>query len=220
MTITEKYKGKLIKKISGSGISKENIERLKEILTNKNIQLTGEETFSELIEKINEFEDIIIAPPPELYLYNAGDLCTDVTGGWINNSNDKGPYDGGRLAHTQNSDHIYMAVSSYNRSCGAMPANTIDLTHYTKLHINFDASGMNSSYYRYIKFIVARNSPPKSGQTSLASPMIFYNNGTNITVTVNVTNINEPVYLYLYIGEEGSSSSIWFKLRKMWLSQE
>lgn len=79
------------------------------------------------------------------YLYNRGDECDSVTGGWTftqgRSSNPLGTY-------VKNADSIELTVTETQSSTQAVTANTVNLTDYSKIHINVLSSNVG---YLYLK---------------------------------------------------------------------
>lgn len=75
-----------------------------------------------------------------LYLYNRGDTCTDITGGWnsftwrynASSASAKAP------TVTYNSDNVYLSLYAGAGAWGTQ--NTIDLTKYQTIHCNYTDS--------------------------------------------------------------------------------
>ena len=74
-----------------------------------------------------------------LYLYNAGDQCTDITGGWFAST-----YDGQGVSF--NTDHIYLAGSQGSYYATATTRNIISRGNYTKLCFDGSVSKLYKSF--------------------------------------------------------------------------
>lgn len=98
---------------------------LKNILVSKNVEVTEEDKFSDLIGKINELE------AKKVYLYKRGDYCEDLTGGYGDYIYDKTRYSEFKKNADNMEKYIHIASSSgtylYNYTL-----NKIDLTKYSK----------------------------------------------------------------------------------------
>ena len=70
-----------------------------------------------------QFSDIVT----ELVLYNAGDQCADITGGWETH---------GSASSILKEDHIYLMIGSGWIGRQAWTANPVDMSNYTTLNIN------------------------------------------------------------------------------------
>ena len=75
-----------------------------------------------------------------LMLYDAGDQCTDVTGGWI--AMPKTNYVTNDPIFNDN--NFVVEPTNSNGECGALPANKIDLTNVKTLHFYLKAEGSGS----------------------------------------------------------------------------
>lgn len=77
------------------------------------------------------------------YLYNKGDECTDLTGGWVG-KNGGSYYSKGTL--TKNEASIYIGATGGTKLIHAATTNLIDLTDVSALYVNvIDFSGDESS---------------------------------------------------------------------------
>lgn len=105
----------------------------------------------------------------EINLYNLGDQCTSITGGWTRTTNFWYPYVGGSYENGNdylkyNTDNMEIKSYMWYNYEVPMTVNSIDLTAYSRLNILFD-------FYCY-----------ETGT---------YNNGVNFGVSSGV-----PVYIY------------------------
>lgn len=75
----------------------------------------------------------------DIYLYNQGDFCTSVTGGWHSLSIADGNNVAGTLGKTQNSTSVTLwaeYIQNTNSTAGYVIANSIDVTGFKSLTIN------------------------------------------------------------------------------------
>lgn len=73
------------------------------------------------------------------YLYNEGDLCEAITGGWINHN----ATGNARVNVTNGTAELTIAISNYSANLGtgrAGPANPIDLTGISKIKVSVNAA--------------------------------------------------------------------------------
>lgn len=66
-----------------------------------------------------------------IYLYNLGDECNDITGGWIGSGSN----------YTKNNDNLYFGKSSAGVGLGQfITSSSIDFSSYSALYIDFSSS--------------------------------------------------------------------------------
>lgn len=97
-----------------------------------------------------------VSNPRKLYIYNKGDMCTKVTGGWPTRfAEDSTSFPHGTVTENEDSIRIYCKSKSYNGMKHTQ--NTIDVTEYNKLSINVtERSGREcSSFYGAWMFLHA-----------------------------------------------------------------
>lgn len=73
------------------------------------------------------------------YLYNEGDLCESITGGWIKHN----ATNSASVNVTNGTTELTIAISNYNSGAGtgrAGPANPIDLTDISKIKVSVNAA--------------------------------------------------------------------------------
>lgn len=133
------------------------------------------------------------------YLYNKGDECTDLTGGWAATATK--PSGSGSTAVspavTKNTDSITISLSSgyENYRIGYLATSkSIDLTQYSKITINVTKFSINGE-------IIVSNSKA-SGFTKTASMRLSV--GVNV---LDISSLNGKYYVLLGMGgHEGTAS--------------
>lgn len=83
----------------------------------------------------------------DTYLYNNGDFCEDVTGGWKSLSIVDGSNKAGTLGKTDNGQSITIWAAyagAYSSTAGYVVQNAIDVTHFEDLTINI--TGVDGAY--------------------------------------------------------------------------
>ena len=83
----------------------------------------------------------------KLFLYNYGDECTDITGGWVHRDRDYNSYTPIQTSGIKNTDNIEI-IGDTRTQCSLETSNTIDLTNFSKLFYDVwgqseDNGGMN-----------------------------------------------------------------------------
>ena len=149
-----------------------------------------------------------------LYLYNTGDECTSVTGGW---SAKAITYDIGGVTPTltKGSSSIKVTIAGQDWACGVCVVNnSIDITPYKKLKINITAKTLSpyDSMKKFNSFSVL--SDLSSGYNKISSvQLVDCIIGTN---TIDVSSINGEKYIAIcMMGDSDNVQSVTFN--KVWL---
>lgn len=127
-----------------------------------------------------------------LWLYKDGDQCTDVTGGWVNIT--ATPYS----AVVFNNTNIYMyysdsSYSGYGVNADVKTVNSIDLTAYSMLKVQFTHTNANSGF----NLLTADKS------TSLASTSEVIENGI---LECDISNLSFNNGLCLHLGSGAANA--------------
>lgn len=181
-------------------------------------EVEGEETISNVsLEMKYKLEDTSIVPKEEdeentVYLYNEGDECINVTGGW--KAKNFFNHSGGNYAIKQSDclDYGDNSSSSYGYG-GFITNNTIDLTPYSKLCIDWQQYSCSINKYgsgsgsasNQLELALSHSSLYNSstgsqGMTNLASITSKLNNYKNdrVITEVDLTNINVQQYVSVF----------------------
>lgn len=188
---------------------------LKSILESKNVEIAeDEDIMSILIDKVNELED---AHSP-LYLYNEGDECVDVTGGWVESYRRTQQ---GVPEWEKSSTGLVMRfpASSYGAviKLKLCPNNAIDLTKYSKVCYEVSSSGGSSTYVWVSGYI-------DNSKGVEIDDVANYSNigGYNGIFKVDISNVTDKKYVVAYGQINGSSSitpSFMVTFKKIWLEK-
>ena len=128
----------------------------------------------------------------EMYLYNTGNQCTDVTGGWIRYGT------GGTV--TFNNDNIYLATLE-DYSFGAVDTtNAIDLTGFATLKVT--ASATNRQYMLGQVSVYTKNA---AGKETIAASASLDSSSTETVTSLDVSGLSGAYYVR--IQSSGRSSS-------------
>lgn len=184
---------------------------LKNILVSKNVEVEEENKLSSLIDKVNELGDV---PLPPLYLYNEGDECEDVTGGWEGDTQDKGwDYIHTSVIGTKNPTNLHCVANSTRYKQGFITSKSIDMTKYTKLYIYGTTTGLNSSNYIYASDKIRVE---KNGSESVIGNRIN-ENYTNKLKEYDISSLNGSYYVSVSCAREGTSGTGTYTVYKVWL---
>ena len=143
------------------------------------------------------------------FLYNLGDECSSITGGWA-----KGGYARGSATVTKNSDHILLkSTSSGNQTVTVFTKNKINLTNYSKLYIEFQyTTTVNDQGYTRLLIDDAIENK--------ADAQIDYLDKINSytgTMYMNISNRNTSYYVGVQIDHWSSSKAVNTLIKRVWL---
>lgn len=136
----------------------------------------------------------------KIYLYNKGDECTDITGGWVGKN--VGTYYGiGTFTKNPNSATASIVKM---QSIWACTNNKISLTDANTIHANI--LSVDNTVPNKIATILAIATELNDTHTAITS----LSNGQTGDVSIDVSNITGDYYLYFYVASETNSASITF----------
>lgn len=143
------------------------------------------------------------------YLYNNGDQCTAVTGGWsyaafLSTSN----YSAGTLDTAHNGTTCYLSANGTNKQISAVTVNKIDVTNYRALRIEVSDYTFAGSGYRELDLVSSRG--------NVSSPAAQVQIESTGTFTVDVSGYSGSYYIGLYLNS-GSAGSCAIGFTKMYL---
>ena len=156
---------------------------------------------------------------PDLKLYNWGDECTSVTGGWgrvVPFWQDYTSGSGSYIAH--NSETLDVKSKGWGGNYAVCTQNPVDLTNYNKLYIKFQVYGYTVSYLNQVQAgivhtvpdYICYSNPAKMNSYSLTpSPNqvnynVMYNGGSSVAGTwrwvshnIDISTINRTGYIWI-----------------------
>lgn len=126
-----------------------------------------------------------------LVLYDSGDECTDITGGWSGFACYSGTSKG---TFTKNSSSIYIKSNGSKgaQSIAAAPANKIDITDISTLKVNVTSFNVQSESRTF--FILSSSRDTSSTSNSVATKEI---KGTGETA-LDVSGLSGSYYVLVY----------------------
>lgn len=148
-------------------------------------------------------------PTSNLYLYNRGDECSDVTGGWSVMAY-RSSYTTSQ-AITKNTDNIQLTCKGTAASTGEISythATAVDVTAYTTLH----AICKNKYADDYV--IIGIDNVKNSGElgsstpTSLMTASARTHSATEVEVTLDISSITGNQYIHMIFSEEYSGGNV------------
>lgn len=144
-----------------------------------------------------------------LYLYNNGDLCDAVSGGWgyaafLDTSN----YSNGTLNTVYNGNTCYLLASGTNKQISAVTKSKVDVTNYNALKIDISNYTFNGAGYRHVYLLNSR--------TNVSSPLSQVQITSTGEFTADVSNVTGSYYIGLYLNS-GTAGSCAIGFQKMYL---
>lgn len=157
----------------------------------------GTQTDSQNVEITEEGQTKTITLFYKIYLFNNGDQCSDLTGGWVSNGNDGYTYSNKSPAISIQDGMIKLyGTSNQNSAIGTN--NTIDLAEYTKMYIDWEVLSSYSSTTSAAKLWAV---PSK---TIIASQAKVNHDsgaaGARRTDEISLASVNTSLYIALTCG--------------------
>ena len=166
----------------------------------------GTQTASQPVSITAEGQAATVKLAYNLRLFDNGDECTDVTGGWTISGYQFGyPPASDMLIKPTITDRILLYGKDEAQVVGMGTANSIDLTGYSKLSIDFETLGTYGVYTSSTLYLL----PDKiANQYQAVAKLEFGNDiGERKVETINVSSINTPVYVFLWVTHEADRAA-------------
>lgn len=161
----------------------------------------GTKTKSESVEITNEGQSVSVELLYRAYLYNNGDECTEITGGWAATK--------GQL--TKNTDNLY--TSGNGRECGiCQTQNKIDLSGYSTLYAIVTTTGSSN----FSIGLTTTTSHSTGIPNSITASAVIIGAVTKEQYEVDVSAINNADN-YAYIYSHAYETNVGIYLYEMWL---
>lgn len=147
-----------------------------------------------------------------LMLYNAGDECTDVTGGWVADA--KGSSDGGwnlvKPTLTKNSDSMTVAMPTYEGNGCVHMTKSVDMSEYTTLKATISdfSGGSNTDGHDYISIY-------KQGANPFDGYAVYKKITKADTFSLAVDSLNEEYNVAFGCANNGITTQ--YTITKVWL---
>lgn len=145
----------------------------------------------------------------KVYLYNSGDECTSLTGGWTNLDG----YCRGEAYLRRNSDNITLHITkSGNQTITVFTENKIDLTGYTKLiaQVEYNTTSLNGLARLMIDDAVVNKADAQVAHKSIDDPYTG-------TLTLDVSSYNSGYYVAIQLDGWTGDKTASFKVTQIWL---
>ena len=154
----------------------------------------GTQTASTTATVSAEGEAVNVKLTYDLRLFDNGDECAGVTGGWTNTGY---TYDALLTTPPEISNGRIQLYGKSGGNTGIGTAQSIDLTGYSKLVIDRDVLSTFGSYSAGQIWLL----PSKNVVTSQAKATLQFGHATGrAEQEIDVTNINTPVYVFAAVG--------------------
>lgn len=181
-------------------------------LASKGVLPNSNDKFQELVDKILNIDGEEI-----LYLYNDGDECTDITGGWVDEfAINDATYIRKNIIKNTNNMQIINEEYKY-LSCGTK--NLIDITNYKYLYMEYEVispcSIVSNEFREGVNFGVVKSKT----ETSFSGNRYACDNdsiGKHISF-VDLSNLYNEYYVRLSSWAVNNSNYANFKISKIWL---
>lgn len=163
----------------------------------------GTQTASTTVSITAEGQSATVKLAYNLRLFDNGDECTGVTGGWTISDYQFGyPPASDKLIKPTITDRILLYGEENAKIVGMGTANSIDLTGYSKLSVDFETLGSYAAYTSGTLYLL----PDKiANQYQAVAELEFGNDiGERKVKTINVSSINTPVYVFLWATHEST----------------
>lgn len=143
-----------------------------------------------------------------VYLYNTGDECTSVTGGWA-----KSGYSRGSATAVKNSNNLTLSIkTSGNQTATMLTKNKINMSGYSKLIAKVEYTTTSSNGLARL-MIVGTTENQADAQAAHKS----IDNSYTGTLTLDVSGYTSSYYIGLQIDGWTNSKTARFKITEVWL---
>ena len=154
----------------------------------------GTQTASTTATVSAEGEAVNVKLAYDLRLFDNGDECAGVTGGWTNTGY---TYDALLTTPPEISDGRIQLYGKSGGNTGIGTTQSIDLTGYSKLVIDRDVISTLSNYNAGQIWLL----PSKNVVSSQAKATLQFGKSTGRTAQeIDIANINTPVYVFVSVG--------------------
>lgn len=146
------------------------------------------------------------------YLYNEGDECSDLTGGWS-----KGGYTRGSGTLTKNATDMTLYTNmSGSQTVSVLTNSKIDLTGFNSLCIDVTCTQNKDSGVWSSAYIVASRNTTSDVPEKAAFVELNDTSGIRRVYAINVLAINQSLYIGV-TSDTGVNSTQTIKIHKVWL---
>lgn len=190
------------------------IDEFKLNLASKGVIPNPDDKIKELVGKVLD-----IGGKERVYLYNDGDECEDITGGW-NSSWNKTDWTNRHMFSKESDKMLFnLTTSSTSTIASICPTNKINLTNYSKLFIEFNLLELDSSTDSrdfLICFIDGLTDLTYSQYVTMSD---FVGAG-KVTASFDISDVNGDKYVVPNIKQWASGKKMNVEIYKLWLEKE
>ena len=152
----------------------------------------------------------------DVCLYNTGDECNTITGGWSQTSN------GGNKPMSLSKGGSYLNITAswsgnYTSHSTISTAKTVDVSKHTKLNVLYDFSASAGTFVGAGTPFQDLNIGLGTSNTSLSS-YVSATRGTNQRLTLDISAQNGSFYVVIQSANYCTSGNVNIKIHKVWLS--
>ena len=188
-----------------------NKSTLKQILINKKIEgLENENRLSVLIDKVNLFDNY----KPKTWLYNEGDECASLTGGWVGT----GTKQSGNFKAVPGKSGPWAYQGFYT-------TKKINLTGYSKIKFNIRTTVSNSFTGAFLNKVnidtiqTFRYDPAVAGFGVFANNTTWDLNQNYILIEGDISSINGEYYIAWNVGQACTEAVFTGYCTQIWLEK-
>ena len=142
-----------------------------------------------------------------IYLYNEGDERTALTGGWSAVTTQ------GSATETKNADNLYVVCTSFYSAGMFVTANTVDLTNYSKIKIEYKGSSQNG----WCCLGVGSSKTLNAHLDNNTAGLVLATSAVKATAEIDISSINSSLYIKFGTGSGGTAPHSYGNAYKMWL---
>lgn len=152
----------------------------------------------------------------EILLYNAGDLCSKVTGGWDGVKPGSGYAYAG--AHRFDSDGLVITLTDYS-SWGVYTKNTVNVSDCSKLVVEYEGANICNNDSTVRIFHAELLNDLTAGDWNFKNRAAYKNtvDGTKTSLTVDISKITGNKHIALEYGTNSHKDEVGVKITKVYL---
>ena len=150
-----------------------------------------------------------IPPTSNLYLYNRGDECSAVTGGWSVMAY-RGAYTTSQSV-TENIDNIQLTCKGANASSGQISythATAVDLTDFSSLKGRCKTQYTNDNISIGVDNVANSGDLGSNAPSNIMTATLFTQSATEVEITLDISAISGNNYIHMIFSEEYSGGNV------------
>lgn len=160
----------------------------------------GNKTKSKTVSITQKWQIEAVALNYRLYLYDHGDQCTDVTGGWKSGS---GAPEANYSINNATFGNSYMQVSAARLQCCAVNTiNAINVTFYNTLYFECNGSSVYPAAERFSGAGLSSQNTAWAGKDSVAGE----SNNVSSPISIDISSLTGSYYAYFCVWNWNAST--------------